>query len=314
MTPLALRPVGWLLSFVVSVVIVVIAIVAIPAQPAGWIFGDLVPYGTNFYRGMVNIQENFCIWENWLFNHCTDVPNKQFEILELHHLQILPIFWIYADFQPEFVDMFSLTLLGYGYLWTAEYFPGICEEGWQLVNPDDTCLASWLGNSPWLFGIFGIVGLPPPNQFYRMYAQWSAWPASPFDALNPANQGYSDADGLGTFEWCFDVHHHMTYAYDKWWILNIADMFEWQECIEEVRIVTNTNVGLAGRLVLESPFVAFFEIFGVLNVVFSKCLAVVGAVVFLLTLLMLRSLSAAGAGTFMDVLLVIQVWGISALW
>merc|ERR1712146_641338 len=132
--------------------------------------------------------------ENWMNYHMVDFPNFQVPILEFCLLELLGLPKNYANFVPTIIDFYALRLVTFFGIWPL----------------DET-----VGNSPWLHGLIGIPGLVPTDIFYSKYAEWSRWPENPVDAFDPANQGYTDADLLGTYEWAFDPNGHMIYPYDK---------------------------------------------------------------------------------------------------
>jgi len=95
--------------------------------------------------------------------------------------------------------------------------------------------------------------------------------------------------------------------------IKFFEMGDYLDCIEEIRSGQFDDV-LSGRLSCEASFMYYWEIFAYLPPLLAKTLIVTSSVVLLVTLLLLRSPSAALIGTCMNLSIVIEIWGFLALW
>jgi hypothetical protein len=315
--PAVVQPPVWASGLLLTVVLLVLAFLSMPQMMNGWVLYHFVDQNTNTWHVMYALTAAFSLWEQYIDYHCVDIPYQQQDVIDFW-TRLLANGKMYPALTPDKLSMFAIQML----IGAGPTVLGAClDNSFAMKDPADctpvagdsvflNTVAMGLGLPSWIFGL--VLN----DEFYEIYNAWADVPEDPWEPiLTPRGvaNDYTNADLVKSFEDAFDAHGHVQCWVDLYYVLEVQTNALIEENLENHRQLMNDDP-LSGRQCSRMLLMWYWEVFAYTQDLFGMSLTSISICVFGVTWVLLRSVKAAIVGTTMDVVVVLELWGLVANW
>jgi hypothetical protein len=263
---------------------------------------DLVKDNSPSSKGLRTAADLFTTSPVELYYHNVDIPNHQHAILNLL-TDIFSVEHVIPNTVPPFLAMFY----GYVQVAAAAGVPGLpnttlADLGWKFETS--------AGSHP----IYAPMGVAAPDKFYEMFENFRSFPFDdPARAYMPGGNAFVMADLVGAMEFAYDGNGHIKLGFDRLFSVDCKSTAENVEVIEAVRAKIQASP-LKGKVFPSGPQFTYFEIYRELKTIFWKTFFLDLGVIFIVIAFTLRALWPAVASTVACALIVVEIFGVCALY
>lgn len=271
----------------------------------GFNVAEVAVSGTHAQRALEVLFEKFQTFPAQVCFYELDVPGHQREMLELYDAVTRSGHAMPFDL-PPFLTMFSF----YVGPMSQTVVPGApnttyADRGWALDNS-------------WTHPLWAPLGTVTSNAsaFYSAYHTWSTMPLdNPADAFLPGGSAFIEADLVFTneFKLVDGPGSNLRYSFFMFYQTGLDTQQDYVTAIQEVRQAFADSPLTKEQAFPWGATFTFWSVFLELESVLLRAFIIDVVVIFFVTLLLLRSMTAALASTFSCVLIIIQVYGASVL-
>jgi len=299
--PALASPVGIVASLLITAALVGVSIWAIIEQGVGYKPKDLVTRGSSMHRPLEILFERYTSFPSILCFVDVDVPRHQADMLRLFD-QITSLPNAARHNNPAYLTLFAGYLAG-----ALQANPALAQTGWSL-NP-----------SVYSHPVLAPAGIATsdPQSFYTQFAQWSYMPLdNPAQAYEPGGSAFTSAD-LGAVNEFAKVSNNyrdapLKFSFFKFYVTNLETDQNYIDTIKEIRRLVDESP-LRGKAFPSGTIFTYWSVFLELRTEMWKALAIDLGLVFLCTLVLLRSPVAALVSSFACAFIVMEVYGICML-
>eukprot|EP00747_Dinoflagellata_sp_TGD_P161532 gnl/TRDRNA2_/TRDRNA2_178098_c0_seq1.p1 gnl/TRDRNA2_/TRDRNA2_178098_c0~~gnl/TRDRNA2_/TRDRNA2_178098_c0_seq1.p1 ORF type:complete len:1002 (+),score=211.18 gnl/TRDRNA2_/TRDRNA2_178098_c0_seq1:64-3069(+) len=265
---------------------------------------DVVSSDSEAHKPLTTLAEHFTTNPIELYYHDVDIPNQQQAILDLL-TEIFGVKNIIPNALPPFLAMF------YNYVLMAGAAP--------VPEPPNTTFADlgWtLEPSAGSHPLYAPLGVANPKKFYEMFNEFKKFPVdNPMQAYMPGGNAFVLADLVYVKEFGYGTREKMgkiVLGFDRFFSTGCKTTAEHVALIDEVRGKIEASP-LQGKVFPNGVQFTYYEIYRELKGIFWRAFAIDLVVIFVVSAVFLRSPMSAFASTIACGMIVIEIFGISAV-
>jgi hypothetical protein len=267
----------------------------------GFTVWELAPSGSHAQRALQVAFENYQTFHANICFYDLDVPEKQREMLELYDAVTTSHHAMPFDL-PPYLTYFSYYVLGKG----PQPVPNVANTTYSDMG--------WTLDSSWTHPLYAPFGTVTANntKFYEMWEQWTTMPLDdPIQAYYPGGSDFITADLVGTNEYALESGpgSSLKFSFFRFYQTRLTDQETYLDAIKEVRDRFEASPLNKKNAFPWGPTFTYWSIFIELDPILVRTFLIDMGAIFLCTLLLLRSGTAALASTLACTMIVIMVYG-----